>query len=100
MYFILTFNSIFDGKYGSTEENALESELDELEEKQNFILEAHFRWSQAELLVDCGHKQLSEAVNQWKLVPSYQDSSDRYILYCNSGHPTSIKILSDMESLC
>ena len=58
----------------------MERELDELEEKQNFIIGAHFRWSQAELLVDCGHKQLSEAVNQWKLIPTYQDSNDRCIL--------------------
>ena len=68
--------SIFDGMYGSREENALEIQLDLLESQKDTIQviilylelfvvniwsvkEAHFRWSQARVLAECAKQQVS-----------------------------------------
>ena len=71
---ISLFYSIFDGSYGSNEENALEIKLDLLESQRDTIQvgiqikcpqvnkrnfqDAQFRWSQAAVLVECGNQQV------------------------------------------
>ena len=57
---------IFGGEYGSVEENQLEESLDQHEEMRNRIVEANFKWKQAQLMVDYAFKQLNEAVSKWK----------------------------------
>ena len=57
---------IFGGEYGSVEENQLEESLDQHEEMRNRIVEANFKWKQAQLMVDYAFKQLNEAVTKWK----------------------------------
>ncbi len=39
-------SQIFNGSYGSEEENRLEHNLDHLEEMRNRIVEANFKWRQ------------------------------------------------------
>merc|ERR1712038_370908 len=56
---------IFGGEYGSVEENQLEESLDQHEEMRNRIVEANFKWKQAQLMVDYAFKQLNEAVGKW-----------------------------------
>ena len=65
---------IFGGEYGSVEENHLEELLDQHEELRNRIVEANFKWKQAQLMVDYAFKQLNEAVLKWKGVPNIDDS--------------------------
>ena len=65
---------IFGGEYGSVEENQLEELLDQHEELRNRIVEANFKWKQAQLMVDYAFKQLSEAVKKWTVLPDYDDS--------------------------
>jgi len=65
---------IFGGEYGSTEENQLEELLDQHEELRNRIVEANFKWKQAQLMVDYAFKQLSEAVSKWSAVPNIDAS--------------------------
>jgi len=57
---------IFGGEYGSVEENQLEESLDQHEEMRNRIVEANFKWKQAQLMVDYAFKQLNEANSKWK----------------------------------
>ena len=40
-------DQIFNGAYGSDKENQLESFLDQTEEMRNRIVEANFKWKQA-----------------------------------------------------
>ena len=65
---------IFGGEYGSIEENHLEETLDQHEELRNRIVEANFKWKQAQLMVDYAFKQLSEAVSKWSAVPNIDAS--------------------------
>ncbi len=65
---------IFGGEYGSTEENHLEELLDQHEELRNRIVEANFKWKQAQLMVDYAFKQLTEAVTKWSAVPNIDAS--------------------------
>jgi hypothetical protein len=57
---------IFGGEYGSVEENQFEETLDQHEEMRNRIVEANFKWKQAQLMVDYAFKQMNEAVGKWK----------------------------------
>ena len=59
-------SQIFGGAYGSEEENRLESIFDQTEEMRNRIIEANFKWRQAQMMVDYAHKQLEFAVQKWK----------------------------------
>lgn len=59
-------SQIFGGAYGSEEENRLESIFDQTEEMRNRIIEANFKWRQAQMMVDYAHKQLEFAVRKWK----------------------------------
>merc|ERR1711997_1167608 len=65
---------IFGGEYGSVEENQLEESLDQHEEMRNRIVEANFKWKQAQLMVDYAFKQLNEAVSKWTAVPNIDAS--------------------------
>ena len=62
---------IFGGDYGSPEENQLEETLDSQEELRNRIVEANFKWKQAQLMVDYSFKQLTEAVGRWDTLPRW-----------------------------
>ena len=44
----------------------MESILDQTEEMRNRIVEANFKWRQAQMMVDYAHKQLDFAVAKWK----------------------------------
>ena len=46
------------------------------------IVEANFKWKQAQLMVDYAYKQLKEAVKQWMLLPNInsQNLEERYVL--------------------
>ena len=65
----LLLKRIFGGDYGSLDENQLEETLDQHEEMRNRIVEANFKWKQAQLMVDYAFKQLNEAVSQWQKLP-------------------------------
>ena len=65
-------NEIFGGAYGSEEENRLESELDQHETMRNRIVEANFKWRQAQLMIDYAYKQLEHAVNKWQEIPEIE----------------------------
>ena len=71
---------IFGGEYGSIEENHLEETLDQHEELRNRIVEANFKWKQAQLMVDYAFKQLTEAVQKWQSLPNIDESKleERY----------------------
>merc|ERR1712141_376171 len=73
-------SQIFGGAYGSEEENRLESILDQTEEMRNRIVEANFKWRQAQMMVDYAHKQLDFAVGKWKDINEIDASQleDRY----------------------
>jgi hypothetical protein len=58
-------NEIFGGEYGSEEENRLEGILEEHENMRNRVVEANFKWRQAQLMVDYAFKQLEHAVKRW-----------------------------------
>jgi len=75
---------IFGGAYGSGQENELENQLDQHEEMRNRIVEANFKWKQAQLMVDYAYKQLKEAVKQWMLLPNInsQNLEERYGIAC------------------
>lgn len=45
------FNQIFNGSYGSEEENRLEDNLDHVEEMRNRIVEANFKWRQVNYFI-------------------------------------------------
>ena len=61
---------IFGGDYGSVEENQYEETLDQHEEMRNRIVEANFKWKQAQLMVDYAFKQLNESVGKWSSLTS------------------------------
>ena len=65
---------IFGGEYGSIEENHYEELLDQHEELRNRIVEANFKWKQAQLMVDYAYKQMTEAVTKWQTLPSIDES--------------------------
>ena len=51
------------------------------------IVEANFKWKQAQLMVDYAYKQLKEAVKQWMLLPNInsQNLEERYSIRGNAG---------------
>ena len=71
---------IFGGEYGSVEENHYEELLDQSEELRNRIVEANFKWKQAQLMVDYANKQMEEATSKWKSLPNIDESKleERY----------------------
>jgi len=71
---------IFGGDYGSVQENQIEETLDQHEEMRNRIVEANFKWKQAQLMVDYAFKQLTEAVGRWQTLTGIEESKleERY----------------------
>ncbi|XP_047492393.1 intracellular protein transport protein USO1-like isoform X2 [Penaeus chinensis] len=61
---------IFGGEYGSVMENQLEAELDELEAHRARIMEANFKWRQAQMMLEYACKQLAVAVQKWQDLPT------------------------------
>ncbi|XP_071743279.1 uncharacterized protein [Lepeophtheirus salmonis] len=61
-------SQIFEGRYGSEDESRLENLLDQYEQMRNRIVEANFKWRQAQLMVDYAYKQLVFAVTKWNEV--------------------------------
>ena len=61
---------LFGGEYGSSVENQLESELDNLEAHRGRILEANFKWRQAQMMLEYACKQLAVAVQKWQDLPT------------------------------
>ena len=60
----------------------MESILDQTEEMRNRIVEANFKWRQAQMMVDYAHKQLDFAVGKWKDI---NEIDGRYVnfIICN-----------------
>lgn len=71
-------SQIFGGAYGSEEENRLESIFDQTEEMRNRIIEANFKWRQAQMMVDYAHKQLEFAVQKWKDIDEIDPGYDSF----------------------
>ncbi|XP_042880258.1 uncharacterized protein LOC122258402 [Penaeus japonicus] len=61
---------LFGGEYGSVKENQLEAELDELEAHRGRIMEANFKWRQAQMMLEYACKQLAVAVQKWQDLPT------------------------------
>ncbi|XP_069998862.1 uncharacterized protein synr [Penaeus vannamei] len=61
---------IFGGEYGSVMENQLEAELDDLEAHRARIMEANFKWRQAQMMLEYACKQLAVAVQKWQDLPT------------------------------
>ena len=55
------------------EENQLEERLDQHEELRNRIVEANFKWKQAQLMVDYAYKQLNESVKKWESLTQIEE---------------------------
>lgn len=75
-------DEIFGGSYGSAAENGLEMQLDQHEQLRNRIVEANFKWRQAQMMIDYAYKQLEFAVAKWgevEVVPQ-DDMESRYTL--------------------
>ena len=70
-------DQIFNGAYGSEKENQLENFLDQTEEMRNRIVEANFKWKQAQMMIDYSYKQLEYAVNKWT---GLQSISEGYVI--------------------
>ena len=58
----------------------MESILDQTEEMRNRIVEANFKWRQAQMMVDYAHKQLDFAVAKWKDI---NEIDARYVNFVN-----------------
>lgn len=67
---LLLAERLFGGEYGSVAENQLEGELDELEAHRARILEANFKWRQAQMMLEYACKQLAVAVQKWQDLPT------------------------------
>lgn len=57
---------LFEGQYGSEQEQQMEKEMDWLLEQKHHVDQAHFRWKQAQLMCREACSQLAEAVQKWK----------------------------------
>ena len=51
----------------------LEETLDQQEELRNRIVEANFKWRQAQLMVDYAFRQLTEVVGRWQALCSVSE---------------------------
>nr|XP_053628116.1 uncharacterized protein LOC128685587 [Cherax quadricarinatus] len=61
---------MFGDQYGSELENQLEAELDDLEAHRGRIMEANFKWRQAQMMLEYACKQLAIAVQKWQDLPA------------------------------
>ncbi|XP_037093463.1 uncharacterized protein LOC119113212 [Pollicipes pollicipes] len=60
---------IFGGGHGSKREIELEQELDILESRRARIMEANFKWRQAQMMMEYACRQLAVAVQKWQDLP-------------------------------
>ncbi len=82
-------DEIFDGEYGSDDENRMENILDQHEQMRSRVVEANFKWRQAQLMVDYAYKQLEHAVKKWEEVASLGErfvSSNNHNSYIKSNY--------------
>ena len=64
---ILYFTAdIFNGEYGSVEENQLEQVFDNLMDQKQRISVANYKWTQARVLLQHAVNQLAFSVHKWK----------------------------------
>lgn len=70
VHFHVPPEKLFGGEYGSVAENQLEAELDELEAQRGRIMEANFKWRQAQMMLEYACKQLAVAVQKWQDLPT------------------------------
>ena len=51
---------------------------------RNRIVEANFKWKQAQLMVDYAFKQLNEAVSKWGALSSMEQGKleERWVAWC------------------
>ncbi|KAF0290867.1 hypothetical protein FJT64_010967 [Amphibalanus amphitrite] len=66
---------IFGGEYGSELENKLEQELDALEAHKARIMEANYKWRQAQMMMEFACRQLAVAVQKWQDLPEVPQTS-------------------------
>ena len=61
----------------------LEEALDQQEELRNRIVEANFKWRQAQLMVDYAFRQLTEVVGRWQSLCSVTEDmlEERLTIY-------------------
>ncbi|XP_022240529.1 uncharacterized protein LOC111085582 [Limulus polyphemus] len=59
-------DNIFGGEYGSELENSLEKEVDLLHEQKKHVDQAHFKWTQAHMMVKQAISQLGLSLQKWK----------------------------------
>ena len=57
---------IFNGAYGSADEYRLETELDVAQDKKQRIQVAHYKWTNAKVLLNHGVNQLLTGVKKWE----------------------------------
>lgn len=57
---------MFGGAYGSQRESQLEQQLDMLEAQRARIMEANFKWRQAQMMMEYACRQLAVAVQKWQ----------------------------------
>lgn len=92
-------SQIFGGAYGSEEENRLESIFDQTEEMRNRIIEANFKWRQAQMMVDYAHKQLDFAVRKWKDIEEIDAKYEYFIVVWSLIIDTFFSALEDRYSV-
>ena len=69
-YFPCNLADIFNGEYGSDLENELEAKFDECMDRKQRVSVAHYKWTNARILLHHAVGQLGTGVQKWKEVPS------------------------------
>ena len=58
-------DKVFNGAYGSDRENQLESQLDVLEMERHRVVDASYKWQQAQVMTSYAYEQLKFACRKW-----------------------------------
>ncbi|XP_053387099.1 uncharacterized protein LOC123542084 isoform X4 [Mercenaria mercenaria] len=58
-------SDIFGGEYGSEKENLLEAQFDQLMDRKQRVGVAHYKWTNARILLQHAVNQLSHSVQKW-----------------------------------
>ena len=58
-------DKVFNGAYGSDRENQLESQLDVLEMERHRVVDASYKWQQAQVMTSYAYEQLKFACKKW-----------------------------------
>lgn len=67
-------DKVFGGAYGSERENSLESELDALEMERHRIVDASYKWQQAQVMTSYAYEQLKFACKKWLSIKEIDQS--------------------------